>query len=279
MTSKLIIKAVAGAVALAMGSAAFANTTLNTGATTGDLFLNVVDYTVTSGVESSSSYLFDTGITLASFNPAVSQNIPLSGDANFAGVLTAPSCGGDPNCTAAAVDYSVLGATNVGGTAKSATNVVDFTSNFVPPTANQLKGNTSAAEGQISSFLSVANGVTNSSTTSTLLTNTKSWGTATNEGIVSNQLVNQGAPPFGDNAVPGTALDFYSETNGALTTFAGTWNLTTNAQGSFLVWNPTGTSTPPVPLPTPILLLLSGLGLMGLIARRGKSAGFVGALS
>jgi hypothetical protein len=271
MTSKLMIKAVAVAVAVAMGSAAFANTALNTGPTTGDLFLNVVDYTVTAGVESSSSYLFDTGITLASFNPAVSQNIPLSGDANFSGVL---SPGGG-----ALVNYSVLAATST-GTSKSATNIVDFTTNDTVPSADLLKGNTAAAEGQIGTFLTTADTVAppHASTTSTLLTGPNSWGVSTNEGIVSNQLLSQGSPPFGDNAAPGTALDFYSENNGSLTTYAGTWNLITNGQGSFLVWNPTGSGTP-VPLPTPVLLLLSGLGLMGLIARRGKAAGLVGALN
>jgi hypothetical protein len=67
-------------------------------------------------------------------------------------------------------------------------------------------------------------------------------------------------------------LAFYSESSNALRStttlatlsqFAGTWNLTSAGALSYAVSS--------VPLPTPLVLLLSGLGLMGVMSRRGKS--------
>jgi hypothetical protein len=58
------------------------------------------------------------------------------------------------------------------------------------------------------------------------------------------------------------ALNGTSSLNKALvTTYAGTWDLTNLSTLSYNV----------VPLPMPLTLLLSGLALMGIIARRGKS--------
>jgi hypothetical protein len=248
-----------------MGSTAMAQTNLNT--TTGDLFLNIVDYTVSSGVESSNSYLLDTNVALSAFNPAQMYSFSLSADPNFANnsVLSPP--GG------ASVDYSVLATL---GTGKSST--VDFTTNSDPSnwSSNVGKGQTSQANSAISTFFTGANGVSSSTPRSAWLTGATSWGSTSAEGITSNQLLNNGVPQFGDNATPGTPLAFYTEVGGVATAYAGSWNLVTNAQGTSLVWTPTGST---VPLPTPVVLLLSGLTLMGLIARRGKVAGFTAALS
>jgi hypothetical protein len=269
MSSKLVAKAVAGAIAIAMGGTAVAQTSLNT--TTGDLFLNIVDYTISSGVESSSSYVFDTGVSLASFNPTQTYSYNLSSDPNFANNNVLSPGGG------ASVDYSVL-ATTVSGTGRSAIYTADFTTNIDSSnwSSNVGKTNVANAEGAIATFFTGANGTASTTKNSAWLTGANTWGSASTEGIVSNQLLNDGVPQFGDNAAPGTPLAFYTEQGSTASVFAGTWNLITGANGTSLVWNPQGSS---VPLPTPIVLLLSGLGLMGLIARRGKAAGFAAALS
>jgi hypothetical protein len=74
-----------------------------------------------------------------------------------------------------------------------------------------------------------------------------------------------------DYAGLGTALAFYSTSTvnpksatiaGSFSAFAGTWNFS----GGTLTY-----TAAPVPLPTPVLLLVSGLGMMGLVARRRQS--------
>jgi hypothetical protein len=74
-------------------------------------------------------------------------------------------------------------------------------------------------------------------------------------------------------AAVGTALKFYNLTatsasgnnltTSIQTTYAGTWDLTNLSTLTYSVSS--------VPLPMPLTLLLSGLALMGVIARRGKS--------
>ena len=262
MSSKFVFKALAGAVALAIGGTALANTSTNA-TTTGDLFLNIVDTTTNT------SFFFDTGISQASFNGGSS--------------ITPVSLASDPNYTAfkAAVgatdvlDYSVASATKT--TATPNVGTVFFTTNNTP--VSQQGSHVASAQATLASaFLPFVNGTTSSTTNSASITggsttagagNAAWWGAPLNEGVFQTQL-----GIASDNAAIGTALAFYSESSNALrstsnaatvlTTFAGTWDLTSAGVLSYTVSS--------VPLPAPLFLLVSGLGLMGLMSRRGKSS-------
>ena len=140
----------------------------------------------------------------------------------------------------------------------------------------QTPGNISGSQVAIATFLGGANSVTSSTLNSAYLTSasTYNFGQTTNEGKISQYLLlsggDQSSGPYADDASIGTALAFYQDAasrsviaNGVA--FAGTWDLTSAGALTY-----GGVSA--VPLPTPLLLLLSGLGLMGVVARRGKTA-------
>ncbi len=253
MSTTFKVGLLAGIAALAYGGSALANTgtTLNQG--TGDLFLNVVDTT------NSTSFLFDTGISQASFNGAV-NNSPTSffSDTNWTTFYSGHT--GDSFL------FSVISSTSTGG--RGATGTIFFTGNTLPSAV--AGANLGQAIGTIDAFATQAAGVASSTNNTALLPTGNYWGDASREGFVSVNL-------FGSDtalsATPGTALAFYSESSGALndantlatlSTFAGKWNL--NLGTGQLSYSVTA-----VPLPAPLVLLLSGLGLMGLVARRGKN--------
>jgi hypothetical protein len=254
MSLNFKMKVLAGAIAMAIGGTAMANTSLD-GAATGDVFLNIIDTT------NNTSFLYDTGMSTAQFgNGTASFSTSVAADPNYTAFMT----GAGSN----ALTYSVLSATNNG-----TTGTVNFTSTTTPapiPGFNVVQAQASINAG----FLLPANAVTSSTSNSVylqLVNGNNWWGAAIAEGATtSNLAIGIGA----DSTSVGTALNYYSETSSALrsktvlsttSTFAGTWDLTANGTLSY--------NTSPVPLPTPLLLLLSGLGLMGVVARRGKSAG------
>jgi len=243
----------AAAVALATSGVAMANTNLDAGLT-GDVFINVVDTT------NNTSFLFDTSTSQASFNPGVTQSFNFSGDANY----TAFAAG---EGTSDVLTYSILSATNNG-----TTGTVLFTSNAGPVAT--IGNNIANVTATIGGFFTQANLVTSSTTTSALLGSATTWGQVAYEQTVATNLgIPYTSPGSGVDAIVGASdtLAFWDETTTHLTsaskpailsTLAGTW---TYAAGVA-----TYTVTSAVPLPTPVLLLLSGLGLMGVVARRKK---------
>lgn len=257
MSAKFALKTLVGAVALAIGGTALANTTTN-GTTTGDIFLNIVDTT------NNSAFFFDTGISQASFNGSASLTpVNLASDPNYAAFKAAVAATDN-------LDYSLLSSTKT-TTSPAVATVFFTTNNTVSPVAGIGVAQSQAVIA--SGFLPNINNTTSSTANSALATGGGSsasnfWGNPLNEGVVQTQL-----NIASDSAAIGTALAFYSESSNALrststpatvTQFAGTWDLTSGGLLSYTVSS--------VPLPAPLFLLVSGLGLMGVMSRRGKSS-------
>jgi hypothetical protein len=259
MSLNLGSKVLAGAIAMAIGGAAMANTNIDA-TTTGDVFLNIVNTT------NDTSFLYDTGISTANFTSSTTFSINLASDPNYQTFIAASGT----------LDYSVISAVNNGPTKMNAFTV-DATGTLVPPSAQQTRANLSFAQSSISAFLANANSVASTTTNSAFLSGTGTvgglsgnpafWGGATAEGEVSTNIFALDETPYGDSTTLGTAMSFYQvNINGS--TVLGTWDL--NGSSATFEGANVGTGPSPVPLPTPLLLLLSGLGLMGVVARRGK---------
>jgi len=261
MSLSLGTKVLAGAIAMAIGGAAMAQTNLD-GTTTGDVFLNIVN------TSNDTSFLYDTGISQANFTSSTTfTSVNLASDPNYQTFIAA----------AGTLDYSVISATN-NTSPKANQFIVDTTGSIAPASQDILRANLGGAEGAVAQFLANANSVTSTTTNSAFLGGTATigpingepafWGGGLNEGEVSFNLFSQPNAPFADNSALGSPLTFYqASVNGGVTTL-GTFDLN-GAVLSFSAAN-AGTGPSPVPLPTPLLLLLSGLGLMGVVARRGK---------
>jgi hypothetical protein len=259
MSLNLGTKVLAGAIAMAIGSAAMAQTNLDA-TTTGDVFLNIVNTT------NDTSFVYDTGISTANFTSSTTFSVNLASDPNYQTFIAASGT----------LDYSVVSAVNNGPT-KQNEFTIDSTGTLTPTTAAQTKANLLSAQTAISDFVANTNAVASTTKNSAFVSGAATvgaisgspafWGAAFQEGAVSTNIFGLDQPPYGDNAAPGTALQFYTVNVNGFTDL-GTWDL--NGSSATFEGANAGTGPSPVPLPTPLLLLLSGLGLMGVVARRGK---------
>jgi hypothetical protein len=242
-----------GAVATAASGSVFANTNIIPGSTgDGSLFLNVVDQT------SQTSYTLDLSAFSASnkvneFNGSAGQSFTLTGDANWSS-FTNSIVSGDT------VVFNVVGA----DTSKTAQAQISFTS---AGTVGANTTNTQIRNQSWDAFLNAVNSTQQASTTSIFASASGNAAAYAGTGVQS-----AGGVP-NTYATVGTAMNFYNLTATSVTgnnltkpapsVYAGTWNLTDLSTLTYSVSS--------VPLPMPLTLLLSGLALMGVIARRGKS--------
>lgn len=254
LTSRLL----AGALVLAASGSVFANTNITDGqGSNSSLFLNVVD--LTAGTD----YVLDLSANNASnhfqsFNAAAGQSISLGSDANWTAFKA--TTGSDE------VQYNVVGFDTVAKT--SPTNGGLITSTAATGTNQGSVGGTTNSQIRnniIDGYIHAVNGSTTASTQSLFVTTS---GSNANPDAYFGTMFQLASGWPNTLADVGTAQTFYRLTAGAVNlnkaavTTYGTWNLV----GDTLTYSPI-----PTPLPMPVTLLLSGLALMGIISRRGKS--------
>jgi hypothetical protein len=263
MNLSIKLKALAAAAALLVGGQAFAQTNIQAGSgAVGTLFLNVWDQTAqTSYVINLADTSLGSSFTVSGFtDPAGPLSLNLSSDANWTSFVASESAGDS-------IVYSILGVVTTHNA-----DVVDQTGTSLTGLGNNSNLKTLAGN-LFSGYIASVNGIAASTTPNALAYSqfvTNVGNPSAYYGIADAQF---GSSPSETGAV-GTALNFYqislgSPTSGSTaglvaTTYNGTWDLLSNG---------TLTYGSAVPLPKSWILLLSGLLLMGVIARRGKSAG------
>jgi len=244
----------AGAVALACSGGAIAQTSAGPN---GTIFINIVDTT------SGTSFLFDTGLLVSSFTGSSSYSVNLATNSASSAAYAAfvATEGGSDT-----IDYSVVG--NYAPTSGVPLDLTLSTASSTPTTSAGTKG--VAAAGQIQAFVATninpAGGATFFAASSAT-----QWNSGYEAGLESD------LGSASDNALVGSSIGFYAVTatsnssrgGATVSTFASSWDL---SSAGVLTYG----SGSPVPLPTPLLLMLSGLGLLGLVGRRKQSSDFNG---
>jgi len=248
MSIKTSLQAVAGVVALAAAGSAFAVTT---GDANGTIFLTIND------TKDNTSFIFDTGVSATSFTGTSNLNYDFHSNANY---LAFEASVTDQSF----VEYSVLAGFGDGTSTNPKAGTL-FTAAFAPSTTT-VGADVKQVYNNISTVLGVNNPSGGSTFVSAANSGTFGWAAAGYEASSNSHYVTN------DAAQTGNPLAFYSFASNNLNsqsvtalqkTFAGVWTLAANGSLTYAVSQ--------VPLPAPLLLLLSGLGLMGVISRRGRS--------
>ena len=241
-------------MALACSGGAIAQTSAGPN---GTIFINIVDTT------SGTSFLFDTGLLVSSFTGSTSYSVNLATNSASSAAYAAfvATEGGSDT-----IDYSVVG--NYAPTSGVPLDLTLSTASTTPTTSAGTKG--VAAAGQIQAFVATNINPAGGSTFFAA-SSTSQWNSGYEAGLESD------LGSASDNALVGSSIGFYAVTatsnssrgGATVSTFASSWDL---SSAGVLTYG----SGSPVPLPPPLLLMLSGLGLLGLVGRRKQSSDFNG---
>jgi hypothetical protein len=242
------LKVLAGAVALAVSGGAFAATT--NASTTGTIFL--LEYDQTNNTE----FVYDTGLSAASFAGTSSlPTISLATDPNYLAFVAGESASTDTVVYSVLAGYTSSTNTKFNGTLFTATGTPAAQSGIT------IADSTTQIGSVLSQINNPAGGTTYEGSSAPV---SALWESGYESKFTGDLNITS------DYAALGTALAFYSTSTvapksatapGTLSTFAGTWDFVSGVL-TYTVQSST------VPLPTPVLLLLSGLGMMGLVTRR-----------
>jgi hypothetical protein len=265
MQFKTSMTMLASAVALALSSHVLAQNA----AGDGDIYISIDDLT------SSTEFLYDTGVSASTFSNTSSWSVDLSsanptGFSSFLGSLKSGTTLGN---TSDQIQYSVFAGTGASGNLNSYQTL--FTS-ASPVTTTSTGNNIGDAWGELNELLGGNYGGTITSLTFTGSEYVPStnpggqWYGAGHETNFDDDLVVENAAAYG------TAMDFYTEStvkptsskvgSGSESQISGDWLLSSSSNGDAVL------AFAPVPLPAPLLLLVSGLGMMGVLGRRRANA-------